>query len=760
MSQTVHQNKPSRFRAFLTRWFVTPVRAFLKAWKKATAKTTPRHAPPPVRSGHKRPPIKTGNRSGSPPGKLIPPARHVPPKPPVTPKKQPDRPATMLGTDVRTNMPVSISLEDRRLGQYVIGAIGTGKTTLLLNMILSDICANRGVCLIEPHGDYTRNVLAALPQRRLKDVIYLDLTDSTSSFGLNFFETPPGADDTDLAKAASSVMHLFEAVWAIGPETPRLAQVLRNTTRLMIENPGMTFSEIPLLLWEDGVREKLVRRVTNPQTKLFWSQYNRRSPREREELYSSFSNKCDAYLTEPLISKIVSQSASTIDCRRIMDEGKILLVRLSPQLEEPSRLIGAAILSRLLLASFSRSDTPEQNRRPFMIYADEYQRFATNDFATFQAESRKNWICSTVANQTIEQLSDLNRATALQAGTVTVLRVSGDDSKVLTRSFDSTPTKTIVGEEPVRAIVADPVTHLIRHSHPHPSVAKLVSNYLIRLDELQQYFATLRDSHLWSGPFTISRLNVLEARSLLNETLTTCMRGGKPNLPIPPLILLILGIAEGSGIPYAMESDCRIGLLEYGEFLGLRPSADRYGDPRFLQNQSLLTYLRTRKAEKKVSFNGKKILQTPGPSLIELVTTLRQSLGVLSSAPLLTDTGLFQPKYQLRTYIDQENLIANELSTLPNYTARVKLPTGEHTIRLSPAPAMVSEPELAARIHVIKERMLREGYTVKATTIEEAVAKRHEALRARPASDTPPPKRSSGRRNNTNKKPPPSPDDQ
>src|SRR5262249_54465421 len=162
---------------------------------------------------------------------------------------------------------------------------------------------------------------------------------------------------------------LFEAVWQAQTETtPRLAQVLRNTTRVLIENPGMSFAEIPLLLWEDGVREKLVRRVTNPQTKLFWSQYNRRDPRAREELIASTINKVDAYLNEPLIARIVSQSSSTIDFRRIMDEGKILLVRLSPQLEEPSRLIGAAILGRLLMAAFSRSDTQEQNRKPFMIY--------------------------------------------------------------------------------------------------------------------------------------------------------------------------------------------------------------------------------------------------------------------------------------------------------------------------------------------------------------------------------------------------------
>ena len=141
-----------------------------------------------------------------------------------------------------------------------------------------------------------------MPEKRLNDVIYLDLTDCTSSFGLNFFETPPGADDTEVAKIASFVMHLFETVWAVGPETPRLAQVVRNTTRLLIENPGMTFAEIGLLLCEDGVREKLVRRVSNTQTKLFWHQYNRKQPRDREELIASTMNKVDAYLNEPLVA--------------------------------------------------------------------------------------------------------------------------------------------------------------------------------------------------------------------------------------------------------------------------------------------------------------------------------------------------------------------------------------------------------------------------------------------------------------------------
>ena len=146
-------------------------------------------------------------------------------------------------------------------------------------------------------------------------------------------------------------MHLFEKVWNVGTETPRLQQVLRNITRTLLANPGMTFAEIPLLLWDDTVREKLVSNVTNTQTQLFWQQYNSKSQRDKDELTASTMNKVDAYLNEPLIANIVSQANTSINFRQIMDESKILLIQLSPQLEEVSRLLGAAIIGRLLNGS-------------------------------------------------------------------------------------------------------------------------------------------------------------------------------------------------------------------------------------------------------------------------------------------------------------------------------------------------------------------------------------------------------------------------
>jgi GTPase SAR1 family protein len=288
MNTTALQTKRARIRKGLLDLLRKPLHAFLTALKTTFVD--------PLRPGSQQPP--------RPPVKKLPPHPR-PIKPPGAQDNQPkpsptNRPArritTVLGTDAATGQEVGLTLDERFQSVYIIGANGTGKTTLIENMILSDISNNHGLCLIEPYGDLTKNVIAAMPKERLKDLIYLDLTDSTSSFGLNFFECPLGADDTGVAKVASFVMHLFESIWNVGFETPRLQTVIRNITRVLIENPGMTFAEIGLLLWDDGVREKLVRRVTNTQTKLFWSQYNKKVPRDREELIASTINKVDAYL--------------------------------------------------------------------------------------------------------------------------------------------------------------------------------------------------------------------------------------------------------------------------------------------------------------------------------------------------------------------------------------------------------------------------------------------------------------------------------
>ena len=158
-----------------------------------------------------------------------------------------------------------------------------------------------------------------------------------------------------------------------------------------------------------------------------------------------------------------------------------------------------------------------------------------------------------------------------------------------------------------------------------------------------------------------------------------------------------------------------------------------------------MTFLR--QGVKTSIFDMKATVAARVSAFIRMHTALRQTLAVLAKDPILVDTGQYQPKYQLRTYADQENLVANTLSQLPNYTAKVRLLSGEHTIRTNPPPPRVTDREVEERIRAIKERMLREGYTKPAAAIEEEVRKRHEMLRARPPDDTPPPLHTNRRRN-------------
>jgi hypothetical protein len=429
-----------------------------------------------------------------------------------------------------------------------------------------------------------------------------------------------------------------------------------------------------------------------------------------------------------------------------MDEGKILLVHLSPQLEEPSRLIGAAILGRFLMASFSRSDTPKERRQPFMIYADEYQRFATQDFAVFLAEARKAKVATTIANQVLEQLTDLNRATALQAGTIVVMRVSGEDSKVLAPSFDTTPTQTLVGEEPIRATPADPIGHLVRHGSNHPTVATFVAEYLMPLEGLLR--KTTNSTHAFQlGCAVVIPSQVVEGHRQLNEAFATCMRDGRSDVFLAPWALFTVGGAAAPESTYAFCKDLRRE-LGYLPILGFARAANRYGSPSFLASDQTrekdMAFLR--QGVKTSIFTSRATVNRRVAAFTRMLNALRATLAILAEDPILVDTGQYQPKYQLRTYSDQENLVANELSQLPNYTAKARLLSGEHTIHSNPPPPLVSEGELEERIQAIKQRMLREGYTVPAEAVDEEVRKRHEALRARPDEDDPPPLHSNGRR--------------
>jgi energy-coupling factor transporter ATP-binding protein EcfA2 len=295
--------------------------------------------------------------------------------------------ATVLGTALTTGEEVLLP-HKARPHVVMVGNTGSGKSTLIQNMVEQTIRRGLGVAVIDPHGTLVTSVLSLIPERRLRDVYYLDLTDTTAPFGLNIFACEEPGNVIQASLVASFVMHLFEKLFfsSVGlASAPQFSQVMRNISRTLI-GAGLTMGEIPLLLSDETVREKLTANLTNPQTRAFWQEYTRKTPRERWELTASTTNKIDAYLSDPLIANTVSQQAA-IPWRRLMDEQAIILISLSRQHEEASRLVGATILGQLLMASFSRMDAaycPE-----FHVYADEWQNLVTSDVAAWIHEARK-----------------------------------------------------------------------------------------------------------------------------------------------------------------------------------------------------------------------------------------------------------------------------------------------------------------------------------------------------------------------------------
>ncbi|MGI0034870.1 MAG: type IV secretory system conjugative DNA transfer family protein [Nitrososphaera sp.] len=617
---------------------------------------------------------------------------------------------SIIGKDVENGIDVAISQKARQQGLYIIGATGAGKSTLIANLILADIKQGLGVCLIEPHGDLTKTVIGGIPENRLKDVALLDIMESGYPFGLNLFQCPEARSIKTMASTANFVSHVFAKVWGAGTETPRLMQVLRVVTRILIENPGTTFSEIPLLLASSLVRERMVESVTNSSIVSFLELYNGMPARDKAFYIDSTMNKVASFLDEPMIRNIVSQSETTVDFREIMDSGKILLVKLSPQFEEASMLIGAVIIGKLLMAAFSRTDTPEQSRRQFNLYCDEFQRFATSDFATLISEARKFCIATTLSHQTLSQIDEANRTAAIAAGNLIVFRVSGDDAKALARNFDTTPTQEVMGEQPVRAPVSDVISHLVRRGHNDPRVTRFAQMYLQNFENLIARTAQDNYYFLYWGRLTISLLtrDVRLGREELNRSLYRCMSEGNSQFLIPPLALYMLAAAQQDASEEVFYPFIKLGFLAlpycepgHCDLKEFREEAKVFGDPYFISQEYSTKFIKSR--EKKGFFSGSVTKESKremesASRVIGMIRELRYTMEALSREPILVDTGQYEPRFQNRTFSDMENEIARNLTNQPNFQAKVKLLSGECVIKTNNLPGVLSGEQLTARI--------------------------------------------------------------
>lgn len=333
-----------------------------------------------------------------------------------------------------------IKTDDRRRHVYILGKTGMGKTTLLENMVIQDIEAGRGVCYIDPHGDTAEKIINHIPADRINDVLYINPADLDFPVGFNVFES---VDKTKDHLLAAGLMGVFKKIW---PDvwSPRMEYILQNCIYALLEVPNSTLLGISRILADKVYRDEVVSQLKDPIVRGFWEdEFANYTEKFASEAIAPIQNKVGQFLSAPIIRNIVSQVKSTFNLRDMMDEGKIVVVNLSKGRigEENSRLLGGLLITKIQLAVMERIEIPEEQRRDFYLYVDEFQNFATESFANILSEARKFHLNLTITHQYIAQL-EIGGSTVLRdavfgnVGTIITLRVGALDAEFLEKEFE------------------------------------------------------------------------------------------------------------------------------------------------------------------------------------------------------------------------------------------------------------------------------------------------------------------------------------
>lgn len=337
------------------------------------------------------------------------------------------------------NHQFGLTRRDRSRHVYIIGQTGAGKSGLLELFALSDTFYNQGYCIIDPHGDFAINNLRFIPKSRIKDVVYFNPADTEFPVAFNPLEM---TDETRKPNISSEVIgvlkRMFGDSWG-----PRLEHILRYTLLALLDRPETTLLDISRMLTDKEFRKETLNYCKDVTVLQFWKQeFGQWNDKQVNESIAPVLNKVGAFTANPIIRNIIGQPKSSFDIRKIMDEGKILVVNLSKGLigEDNASILGAFLVTKVQLAAMSRSDIPDvKDRRPFYLYVDEFQNFATDSFAVILSEARKYGLNLTVANQYIAQMTDSVRDAVFgNVGTTISFRVSADDAPLLIKQFEPT----------------------------------------------------------------------------------------------------------------------------------------------------------------------------------------------------------------------------------------------------------------------------------------------------------------------------------
>lgn len=362
---------------------------------------------------------------------------------------------------------IFMSTDDRRRHMYIIGKTGTGKSEFLKEMILQDIEAGRGVCAIDPHGEFVEDILQMMPPERAEDVIYFNPSDLDRPMGLNIMEAYTEEQQHFVTSAVIGLMYKLYDPHRTGIIGPRFEHAIRNAMLTIMGRPGTTFIEMVRILTDQKYVDEMLPYVKDPIVRRYWTdQMAQTSDFHKSEVLDYIVSKFGKFITNKTMRNIIGQSESAFDLRKVMDEQKILLCNLSKGIlgEEDAKFLGLILVPKVLTAAMSRQDIPMDQRKDFYLYVDEFQNYATEDFAAILAEARKYRLNLVVANQYISQIEeDVKNAVFGNVGTMVTFRVGTPDASFLQNEFMPTFNdhdlaniekfhvyiKTIVKNEPV-----------------------------------------------------------------------------------------------------------------------------------------------------------------------------------------------------------------------------------------------------------------------------------------------------------------------
>ncbi len=345
---------------------------------------------------------------------------------------------------------VHIKRDDRRKHLYIIGKSGTGKSTLLKNMLRQDAENGEGMCLIDPHGDLVEGILPHIPRERADDVIIFDPGDLGRPMGLNILE----AETTDQKEfMAQEALSIFIKMFGEEIMGPRLQHYFRNgcLTLMDDDDEGAVLIDLPRLFTDDSWQKYKMNKVKNPIVKAFWEkEMASTGAREKQEMIPYFSAKFGPFITNAQIRNIIGQTKSGFDFRDVMDSGKILLCNLSKGKlgDLNAQLLGMVMVSKLQMSAMSRVDIPEEERRDFYMYVDEFQNFVTESFTSILSEARKYRLCLIIAHQYISQITKMSGGgkgkqedTSIRdavfgnVGSMLTFKIGAQDAEYMTKEF-------------------------------------------------------------------------------------------------------------------------------------------------------------------------------------------------------------------------------------------------------------------------------------------------------------------------------------